>query len=214
MGDIGSGSINVFAIVDPDRWEAAWAAVRSKLVDLELLQRVVVARRGEDSTRSCGPRTTARNLASGKSRTTTSHESLVNCRAPSGHLPAEARVPTDRPRPSPELVTFTAGVRQVRPHLPCPPGARHGPRWGRSPTIRPLTSGNVAGSFSVRPRRGWRAPNGLGSGLQSWDRCDDDRSSGQYFLRFAALSPGGARRTGAMPPSRRPAQSGGVDNAG
>jgi hypothetical protein len=41
--------IHVFAIVDPDRWEAAWAAVRSKLVDLELLQRVVVARRGEDS---------------------------------------------------------------------------------------------------------------------------------------------------------------------
>jgi hypothetical protein len=48
-GDIGSGSVNVFAIVDPDRWEAAWAAVRSKLIDLELLQRAVVARQVEDS---------------------------------------------------------------------------------------------------------------------------------------------------------------------
>jgi hypothetical protein len=48
-GDIGSGSVNVFAFVDPDRWEAAWAAVRSKLVDLELLQRAVVARQVEDS---------------------------------------------------------------------------------------------------------------------------------------------------------------------
>ena len=48
-GDIGSGSVNVFAIVDPDRWEAAWATVRSKLIDLELLQRAVVARQVEDS---------------------------------------------------------------------------------------------------------------------------------------------------------------------
>jgi hypothetical protein len=38
-----------FAIVDPHRWEAAWAAVRSKLIDLELLQRAVVARQVEDS---------------------------------------------------------------------------------------------------------------------------------------------------------------------
>jgi hypothetical protein len=48
-GDIGSGSVNVFAIIDPDRWEAAWAAVRSKLIDLELLQRAVVARQVGDS---------------------------------------------------------------------------------------------------------------------------------------------------------------------
>jgi hypothetical protein len=48
-GDIGSGSVNVFAIVDPDRWETAWATVRSKLIDLELLQRAVVARQVEDS---------------------------------------------------------------------------------------------------------------------------------------------------------------------
>jgi hypothetical protein len=48
-GDIGSGSVNVFAIVDPDRWEAAWATVRSKLADMELLQRAVVARQVEDA---------------------------------------------------------------------------------------------------------------------------------------------------------------------
>jgi hypothetical protein len=47
-GDIGSGSINVFAFVDPDRWEAAWAIVRSKLAEMELLQRAVVARRVDD----------------------------------------------------------------------------------------------------------------------------------------------------------------------
>jgi hypothetical protein len=47
-GDIGSGSVNVFAIVDPDRGEAAWAAVRSKLADMELLQRAVVARQVGD----------------------------------------------------------------------------------------------------------------------------------------------------------------------
>jgi hypothetical protein len=48
-GDIGSGSVNVFAFVDPDRWEPAWATVRSKLADMELLQRAVVARQVDDS---------------------------------------------------------------------------------------------------------------------------------------------------------------------
>jgi hypothetical protein len=48
-GDIGSGSINVFAFVDSDRWEAAWATVHSKLTEMVLLQQAVVARQVEDN---------------------------------------------------------------------------------------------------------------------------------------------------------------------
>jgi hypothetical protein len=49
-GDIGSGTINIFAIVEPNAWEQAWAVIRTELVRQKLLRRAVVARdaRGYD----------------------------------------------------------------------------------------------------------------------------------------------------------------------
>jgi hypothetical protein len=49
-GDIGSGTINVFAIVEPSAWEQAWAVIRTELARRKLLERVIVARdaRGDD----------------------------------------------------------------------------------------------------------------------------------------------------------------------
>jgi len=49
-GDIGSGTINIFAIVEPDAWEQAWAVIRTELARQEVLHRAVVARdaRGDD----------------------------------------------------------------------------------------------------------------------------------------------------------------------
>ena len=49
-GDIGSGTINVFAIVEPSAWEQAWAVTRTELARRNLLERAIVARdaRGDD----------------------------------------------------------------------------------------------------------------------------------------------------------------------
>jgi hypothetical protein len=49
-GDIGSGAINVFAIVEPSAWEQAWAVIRTELARRNLLERAIVARdpRGDD----------------------------------------------------------------------------------------------------------------------------------------------------------------------
>lgn len=38
-GDIGSGTINVFAIVEPSAWEQAWAVIRTELARRNLLER-------------------------------------------------------------------------------------------------------------------------------------------------------------------------------
>ena len=49
-GDIGSGTINVFAIVEPSAWEQAWTVTRTELARRNLLERAIVARdaRGDD----------------------------------------------------------------------------------------------------------------------------------------------------------------------
>ncbi|WP_412540990.1 hypothetical protein R8Z50_35355 [Longispora sp. K20-0274] len=44
-GDIGSGTMNVFALVDPARWDEAVTAVRSLLDDANLSEVAVIARR-------------------------------------------------------------------------------------------------------------------------------------------------------------------------
>jgi hypothetical protein len=49
-GDIGSGTINVFAIVETSASEQAWAVIRTELARRNLLERAIVARdaRGDD----------------------------------------------------------------------------------------------------------------------------------------------------------------------
>jgi hypothetical protein len=52
-----------------------------------------------------------------------------------------------------------------------------------APTNKALTSGNAAGPFPSHGRRGEESTLPVGKRSRSWDLCDGDRLSGQYFLR-------------------------------
>jgi hypothetical protein len=56
--------------------------------------------------------------------TTTTRSFPASCRAPCGRLPTRHVVVEDRPHPARKLVAIAARSSDVRPHWPCPRGAR------------------------------------------------------------------------------------------